>query len=99
MQVVRTVKVLSPNAYVLGMKGVSTVLQAVRSWVAERQGEAPAADRQQAEAACVLAKHPARTGIIGRHGLLEAGLTARLEGQDRLRVLLCGWAGLLSAWS
>ncbi len=40
MEVVRTAKALSPNAYVLGMKGVSTALQDVRSWVAERQGAA-----------------------------------------------------------
>jgi hypothetical protein len=40
MEVVRTAKVLSPNAYVLGMKGVSTVLQEVRHWVAERHSAA-----------------------------------------------------------
>jgi hypothetical protein len=59
------------------------------------RGEAPAADRPEAEAAFVLAKHPDRAGLVGRNGLLEAGLTARLEGLDRLRGLLCGWAGPL----
>jgi hypothetical protein len=55
-------------------------------WYAAR-GEA-AAERQEAEAAFVLAKHPDRTGMVGRHGLLEAALTARLEGRDRLRGFL-----------
>jgi hypothetical protein len=70
------------------------VLHRPDGWDTAR-GEAPAADRQEADAAFVLANHPDRTGMIGRKGLREAGLTARLEGRDRLRGLLCGWAGPL----
>jgi hypothetical protein len=63
-------------------------------WYTAR-GEAPAADRQEAEAAFVLAEHPNWAGIVGWNGPLEVGGTARLEGGDGLRGFWCDWAGPL----
>jgi hypothetical protein len=66
-------------------------------WDAAR-GEAPAADRQEAEAAFGLAEHPHGAGSVGWNGLLAVGGTTRLEGGDGLRVFWCDWAGPLCAW-
>jgi hypothetical protein len=49
-------------------------------------GEAPAADRQEAEAAFILAKDPDRARVGGRDDLLQVVATARLEGHYGLRV-------------
>lgn len=54
--------------------------------------EAPAANRQEAEPAFVLAEHPDGTNIVRRDRLLELGLTGRLEGRNGLKVFLCAWA-------
>jgi hypothetical protein len=54
-------------------------------------GEAPAADRQEAEAAFVLTEHPDGTQIFRWNSLLEVGLTGRLEGGNGLRIFLCDW--------
>ena len=54
-------------------------------------GQAPPADRQQAEAAFVLAEDPngARSG--GRDDLLETCSPGSLERCNGLRIFLCGW--------
>jgi hypothetical protein len=54
--------------------------------------EAPAADRQEAEPAFVLAAHPDGTKIVGRDGLLELGMTGRLGGRNRVRGFWGAWA-------
>jgi hypothetical protein len=59
------------------------------------RGEAPAADRQQAEAALILAEHADRAGIHGRDDRLQAFPTSRLEGGNRLRLFLCDSVGPL----
>jgi hypothetical protein len=57
--------------------------------------EAPAANRQEAEAALVLAKHPDRASIRGRERLLKWPTTARREGRHGGRVVWGDWAGPL----
>ena len=57
--------------------------------------EAAAADRQEAEAAVVLAEHPDGTKIVRWDSLLEMCMTASLEGRNGLRVFLCAWAAPL----
>jgi hypothetical protein len=58
-------------------------------------GEAPVADRQETEAAFILAKDPDGARVSGREGLLQAVTTACLEGRYGLRIFLCDWAGPL----
>jgi hypothetical protein len=53
------------------------------------RGEAPAADREQAEAAFILAEHSNGACVGRRDSLLQVSSTARLEGRDRIRVFLC----------
>ena len=54
-------------------------------------GEAPPSNRQEAEAAFVLAEDPDGASIGGRDDLLEALSTGSLEGWNGLRIFLCGW--------
>jgi hypothetical protein len=56
-------------------------------------GEAPAADRQEAEAAVVLAKDPDGARVGGRDAPLSVVATARLEGRPGLRGFWCDRAG------
>jgi hypothetical protein len=59
------------------------------------RGEAPAADRQEAEATFVLAKDPNGPAIGGGDRPLEVFVTGGLEGGNGLGVFLCVWAGPL----
>jgi hypothetical protein len=59
------------------------------------RGQAPAANRQSAEATFVWAEHPDGPSVGGWNRPLEVCLTGGLEGQDRFRVFLCGWGGPL----
>jgi hypothetical protein len=60
--------------------------------------EAPAAHRQDADPAVVLAEPPQGTTMGRRDRLLELGLTGRLEGRNGRRGFGCAWAAPLSAW-
>ena len=55
-------------------------------------GEAPSTDRQEANAAFILAEHTHRPAMLRRNDALELRVTGRLELSDRLRVFLCDWA-------
>jgi hypothetical protein len=59
---------------------------------------APAANRQEAKPAVVLAEHPDGANIVRRDRLLELGLTGRLEGRNGLRGFLWAGAAPLEAW-
>jgi hypothetical protein len=72
------------------------LLEDMRHWpdgLHATRGEASAANRQQVETTLVLTAHPDWTGSVGWNGLRQAVSTARLEGGNRLRVLLCDWGG------
>ena len=58
-------------------------------------GEAPPADRQETEAAFVLAEDPYRTSIRRWDGLLEAFPAGSLERWNGLRIFLCDWGAAL----
>ena len=60
--------------------------------------EALAADRQEADPACVLAAHPAGTKMGRGERVLAVGLTGRLEGRHGRRGGWWAWAAPLDAW-
>jgi hypothetical protein len=60
-----------------------------------RGGKAPPSNREQAEAAFVLAEDPDGASIGRRDNLLEAFSTGRLEGGNGFRIFLCGWGAAL----
>ena len=55
-------------------------------------GEAPPADRQQAEPAFVLAEHAHRPGVVRRNDACQPLLTRRLTFLDGVWVFLGDWA-------
>jgi hypothetical protein len=67
----------------------------MRGWSRAPRGGAPAAERQEAEAAFVLAKDPDGARVGRRDDPPQVVATARLEGRHGLRVFLCDGAGPL----
>jgi hypothetical protein len=55
-------------------------------------GKAPAADRQQAEAALILTEHAHRPGVVRRNDAFQPLLTRRLKCLEGVRVFGCDWA-------
>ena len=62
------------------------------------RGEAPTANRQETEAALILAQHAYWTRMGRWDDLLEAFPTRRLEGGNGLRGFWCDSVGPLGAW-
>jgi hypothetical protein len=59
------------------------------------RGEAPPADRQQAEPAVVLTEHAHRPGVVRRNDACQPLLTSRLKFLNGVWVFLCDWAAVL----